>query len=193
MPRASKYPAEFRAHALELWRSSGRSHRAVSYEVGTGVGSPRLTRAHWTPEKRRHGKHHTGPPTAGYPFDAHRFPQSVPHGPEPAEPVPARASDLRYRLPILMQSVDPRGVTGRHKGELAMRPRDAAAVRPRREGGTNRRGQSPPNLREIGDAIMDLDDLAWVVAVELEEVGATMWPAVDPPGLARRCAGCVLE
>jgi transposase len=34
MPRASKYPAEFRAHAVELFRSSGRSQRAVSLELG---------------------------------------------------------------------------------------------------------------------------------------------------------------
>ena len=30
----SKYPAEYRAHAVELWRTSGKSQRAVSLELG---------------------------------------------------------------------------------------------------------------------------------------------------------------
>jgi transposase len=34
MPRRSKYPAEFRAHAVELWRTSGKSQRAVAVELG---------------------------------------------------------------------------------------------------------------------------------------------------------------
>ena len=34
MPRASKYPAEFRAHAVELYRTSGKSQRAVALELG---------------------------------------------------------------------------------------------------------------------------------------------------------------
>jgi len=34
MPRRSKYPPEFRAHAVELWRTSGKSQRAVSVELG---------------------------------------------------------------------------------------------------------------------------------------------------------------
>lgn len=34
MPRASKYPAEFRAHAVELWRTSGKSQRAIALELG---------------------------------------------------------------------------------------------------------------------------------------------------------------
>ena len=29
-----KYPAEYRAHAVELWRTSGKSQRAVSLELG---------------------------------------------------------------------------------------------------------------------------------------------------------------
>ena len=34
MPRRSKYPAESRAHAVELWRTSGKSQRAVALELG---------------------------------------------------------------------------------------------------------------------------------------------------------------
>lgn len=34
MARASKYPVEFRAHAVELWRSSGKSQRAIALELG---------------------------------------------------------------------------------------------------------------------------------------------------------------
>jgi transposase len=29
-----KYPAEYRAHAVELWRTSGKSQRAVATELG---------------------------------------------------------------------------------------------------------------------------------------------------------------
>jgi transposase len=29
-----KYPAEYRAHAVELWRASGKSQRAVATELG---------------------------------------------------------------------------------------------------------------------------------------------------------------
>ena len=29
-----KYPADYRAHAVELWRTSGKSQRAVSLELG---------------------------------------------------------------------------------------------------------------------------------------------------------------
>jgi transposase len=29
-----KYPAEYRVHAVELWRTSGKSQRAVSLELG---------------------------------------------------------------------------------------------------------------------------------------------------------------
>jgi len=29
-----KYPAEYRAHAVELWRTSGKSQRAVALELG---------------------------------------------------------------------------------------------------------------------------------------------------------------
>jgi transposase len=34
MPRPSKYPAEFRDHAVELWRTSGKSQRAIALELG---------------------------------------------------------------------------------------------------------------------------------------------------------------
>ena len=34
MPRASKYPPEFRAHAVELYRTSGKSQRAIALELG---------------------------------------------------------------------------------------------------------------------------------------------------------------
>ena len=34
MPRASKYPPEFRAHAVELYRGSGKSQRAIALELG---------------------------------------------------------------------------------------------------------------------------------------------------------------
>jgi len=34
MPRRSKYPAEFRVHAVELWRTSGKSQPAVALELG---------------------------------------------------------------------------------------------------------------------------------------------------------------
>ncbi|HEV2809499.1 MAG TPA: transposase [Acidimicrobiales bacterium] len=29
-----KYPADYRAHAVQLWRTSGKSQRAVSLELG---------------------------------------------------------------------------------------------------------------------------------------------------------------
>ena len=29
-----RYPADFRAHAVELWRTSGKSQRAVALELG---------------------------------------------------------------------------------------------------------------------------------------------------------------
>jgi transposase len=34
VPRASKYPPEFRAHAVELYRTSGKSQRAIALELG---------------------------------------------------------------------------------------------------------------------------------------------------------------
>lgn len=34
MPRPHKYPTEYRAHAVELWRTSGKSQRAVALELG---------------------------------------------------------------------------------------------------------------------------------------------------------------
>lgn len=39
-------------------------------------------------------------------------------------------------------------------------------------------------LRTFGHAIVDLDDLALVIVVEFEKVGATMWPPLDPADLA---------
>jgi len=33
MPR-HKYPVEYRAHAVELWKTSGKSQRAVALELG---------------------------------------------------------------------------------------------------------------------------------------------------------------
>jgi hypothetical protein len=34
-----KYPADYRAHAVQLWRTSGKSQRAVSLELGTPTSS----------------------------------------------------------------------------------------------------------------------------------------------------------
>ena len=34
MPRASKYPPEFRAHAVERYRMSGKFQRAIALELG---------------------------------------------------------------------------------------------------------------------------------------------------------------